>query len=98
VNHDHGKAGPVPELLMIRWVCVICLKVIHARLEVSWKRELGPSGGNKRPWVPIAVQEPSCHEQPMLVLGEPKVDVHGLRGYGLIIDPLDTMQRKSAVA
>jgi len=88
----------VPKLLKIRWVCSICLKVIWARLEVSWRRELSHVSDGRENWFPAAITEPRHCGIPMLVLGEPKTDVHGLRGHGLVIDPLDDMRKMRARA
>ena len=89
---------PKPELLKIRWVCGVCLKVIHESLNVSWKWYCDHKTVDSKPdsrrwqfWQPINVEGPRCHGLDMLILGEPKLDVHGLRGRGLIIDPLDDM-------
>jgi len=87
-----------PELLKIRWVCSLCLKVVWAKLEVSWRHELSHVPGGSEHWAPIAVTEPVHCGLPMLLLGAPKVDVHGLRGYGLVIDPLDDMHKMRARA
>ena len=87
-----------PKLLKIRWVCSICLKVVWAKLEISWRHELShvPDGGEH--WFPAAVTGPIHCGLSMLLLGAPKVDVHGLRGYGLVIDPLDDMHKMRARA
>ncbi len=84
---------PFPKLLKIRWVCDTCLNVIFERLKVSWTWESDHTGKNRQGhWSPTAVEGPICHGVPMLMLGEPKTDIHGLRGYGLIIDPFDDMR------
>ncbi len=87
MTREVAEHPPKPKLLEIRWVCGLCLRVLHERLEVSWVWE---SGLEK--WEPRTVEGPKCHGLSMLILGEPKVDAHGLRGYGLVIDPLDDMR------
>ena len=88
---------PKPELLEIRWVCSVCMKVIYEKLNLSWAwhcdhRTTGRADTKSwQFWQPIHVEGPRCHGLDMLILGEPKLDVHGLRGRGLIIDPLDDM-------
>ncbi len=87
------KKFPKPQLLQLRWVCAICLRVIHECLKITWRWEQDRGNGKATgSWVPLAVEGPMCHGHDMLILGEPKTDVHGIRGYGLIIDPLDTMR------
>ena len=93
MKHDQDKKLPKPKLLPIRWVCAICLRVIHECLSISWRWEkdrgvIMTTGS----WFPALVKGPVCHDHDMLILGEPKTDVHGIRGHGLIIDPLDTMR------
>lgn len=79
-----------PELLDIRWVCGLCLKVMHAPLDIEWSwdsRNAGPKGQ----WLPAVVRSPICHGVEMLILGKPKLDVFGLRSRGMTLDPLDNM-------
>lgn len=101
MSHDEeSDFPPKPELLEIRWVCGVCLRVIHESLAVSWvwkwdhtvTRSKTLDNPGKNYWEPVAVEGPRCHGRDMLILGEPKIDIHGLRGYGLVIDPLEDMR------
>ena len=67
---------------------------MHEPLEIDWiwDRTKDDEGANGGKWQPAYVSGPYCHGHDMLILGEPKVDKHGLRSYGLIIDPLDDMR------
>lgn len=77
------------KLLDIRWVCAVCLKVIHAPLKVT-KRW---ASGNRIKKVTTA-WGPQCHGHEMLIAGEPKVDLWGLsgQGRGALIDPVDNLR------
>ena len=82
-----------PELLDIRFVCRACLKVMYAPLGIVWnwnKSQL--QAGESSKWVPIEISSPICHGAEMLILGEPKLDVFGLRSRGIMLDPLDSMR------
>ena len=71
----------------IRWVCSLCLKVIRQALVASpdgYSRGFGVS-----PIVQICL--PQCCGRDMLLAGEPKRDVWGLREKDIIIDPVDNL-------
>ncbi len=81
-----------PKLLDIRWVCKSCLRVIHEPLDVSWVWVWDRAKEHQKGfWQPGTITSPRCHDAEMLILGEPKVDVHGLYRHGMVIDPLHTM-------
>ena len=82
------------QLLDIRWVCSVCLKVLHAPLKIT-KRWVGNTAPN---WEIKAVRGPQCHGD-MLIAGEPKVDHFGLsgQGRGSLVDPVDNLRLKVAV-
>lgn len=96
MNYDETqnlvRSTPKPKLLTIRWVCGVCLKVVYRCLDISWRWEQDRGNKVAASWCPRSIEGPTCHGQDMLILGEPKVDVHGLRGHGLLIDPLDEMR------
>ncbi len=88
-----GEPTQKPELLNIRFVCGACLRVMHAPLDIIWnwdKSKIQAAENSK--WVPIEVRSPICHGAEMLILGEPKLDVFGLRSRGIMLDPLDAMR------
>ena len=37
---------------------------------------------------------PKCHSRPMLIAGEPKVDIHGLTRNGSLIDPVQNIMKR----
>ena len=80
----------------IRWVCAICLKVIHAPLRIR-KRWAGNGDANN--WEIMAARGPHCHGREMLIAGEPKVDRWGLseQGRGALVDPVDNLRMKVVV-
>ena len=84
---------PKPELLEMRWVCGLCLKVVEKPLEISWvwsrDRLEGWTGENKGYWKPITLEAPRCHGRVMLIAGKPKLDIHGS---GLMVDPVDNLR------
>ena len=82
-------------LLDIRWVCAVCLRVIHEPLKIN-RRWIGNATSR---WEFMTAVGPRCHDQDMLIAGEPKVDRFGLSGQGLgaIIDPVDNLRLKVAV-
>ena len=75
----------------IRWVCGVCLKVRRCSLTAYqyWASPFGPKRANT---AMIRVYLPQCCDQDMLIAGEPKKDVHGLRERGAIIDPVDNLK------
>lgn len=78
----------IPKLLDIRWVCPLCLDVRRAPLEIDWR---GVTGSPNVGLLPTNVRGPVCHGAEMLVLGEPKIDVFGLRSRGITVDPYNDM-------
>ena len=91
----NGWRGAVKTLLDIRWVCVVCLKVIHVPLKITERWV----GNKTKTWQIITATGPRCHGQDMLLAGEPKVDRFGLsgQGRGALVDPVDTLRIKVAV-
>ncbi len=91
---------PKPELFKIRWVCGTCMRVVRESLSISWvwswdhttARGKDSSRSVRSYWEPATVDGPRCHGREMLILGEPKIDVHGIHEYGLVVDPLDNMR------
>lgn len=85
---DKVTNGFIPKLLDIRWVCPLCLNILHAPLKINWK---GVTGSPNTELVPTNVKGPECHGTEMLILGEPKIDLFGLRSRGATIDPYNDM-------
>ena len=79
------------ELLDIRWVCAVCLKVIREPLRIT-RRIIG---GTASRLLVMTARGPRCCGFDMLVAGEPKVDRWGLSGQrGALIDPVDNLRMK----
>ena len=79
-----------PKMLKIRWVCGLCLRILHAPLVVEWIAAHILNDGVQG-WRAASVTGPRCHGAEMLMLGEPKVDIFGLRARGQVVDPYEDM-------
>ncbi len=73
----------------IRWVCSVCLKVIRRPLVLQ------KVDGNRHKYSvgKVRLIEPRHCNKPLLLAGEPKRDVHGLRELDSWIDPVDNLIR-----
>ena len=71
----------------IRWVCGLCLKVVRRSL-TAYENWSGHFPTFQRE---IRVYLPECCGREMLIAGEPKRDVHGLREKNAMIDPVDNL-------
>lgn len=71
----------------IRWICGTCFKIQRSPLTIYW------SGGHGAPGFTgdVNIILPLCCEREMLLAGEPKLDVHGLRKKGTWVDPVDNI-------
>ncbi len=78
----------------IRWICGACLKVERRALTVYLVRGFTRSGLARS----VSVCLPLCCGREMLIAGEPKRDVHGLREKGVMIDPVDNLKTRGMVA
>ena len=39
-------------------------------------------------------EPPQCHGKPMLIAGEPKIDIHNLVSKGFLIDPVQNVTKR----
>ena len=72
----------------IRWVCGSCLNVERHSLEIfnyCAKDSIANAAVTR-------VYLPQCCGRDMLIAGEPKRDVHGLREKDAMIDPVDNLK------
>ncbi len=79
---EHAKTKVLEETLPIRWVCATCLEVGRFSLRGVYVVDSGAG------WRKFTVMLPRCCGHDMLLAGEPKVDIHGLRQKDSIIDPV----------
>lgn len=72
----------------IRWICGICFTIVRIRLRTHYRsgKYNNPDAGDA-----VHIRLPICCGQEMLLAGEPKLDVHGLREKGTWIDPVDNI-------
>ncbi len=76
------KTGP------IRWICAICLKVARHSLTAYqyWSDRAHASKSYVRVYLP------QCCGREMLLAGEAKRDIHGLREKGSMVDPVENLK------
>lgn len=75
----------------IRWVCFVCLKVLRRGLIYK----ITKNAGNQQYIKSIRIKIPHHCGKPMLLAGEPKKDVHGLRFKNCMVDPVDNLRLPS---
>lgn len=89
--------NPYPtETLPIRWVCGSCCRVLLTPLKAKYGYKSGH--GNYRMEIKELIFPICCQGQPMLLAGEPKVDVHGLVRKGILIDPVHNLAPPQRIA
>ena len=65
----------------VRLICGTCARVERFPVIVFDVKAYG-----KRP--------PQCHSKPMLIAGEPKIDIHNLISKGSLIDPVQNVTKR----
>ncbi len=87
-----GSLGNGLKTKRIRWVCGKCITVV--RKSLYYVRTEGHPGY----YGEVRLKMPYHCGVPMLLAGEPKKDVHGLRFKGCMIDPVDNLRLPSGNA
>lgn len=78
------------ETVPIRWVCGLCLKVVRQCLK-AYRLPVGGNALRGHYDYVTTVAWPQCCGLDLLLAGEPKRDVHGLREKDAMIDPVDNL-------